>query len=67
LDYGLPVWNGILKETTLFGYDQFDFEIPVAANGDCYDRAKLHVEEMRQSIRIVEQCLKNMPVYHIIY
>ncbi|MCB0603359.1 MAG: NADH-quinone oxidoreductase subunit C/D [Saprospiraceae bacterium] len=49
------------KKQPYSGYDQFDFEIPVAANGDCYDRAKLHVEEMRQSIRIVEQCLKNMP------
>jgi NADH-quinone oxidoreductase subunit C/D len=51
------------KKQPYSGYDQFDFEIPVAANGDCYDRAKLHVEEMRQSIRIVEQCLKNMPAY----
>ncbi len=43
------------------GYDQFDFEIPTGRNGDCYDRALVRVEEMRQSLRIVEQCLKNMP------
>ncbi|MCO6461503.1 MAG: NADH-quinone oxidoreductase subunit C/D [Saprospiraceae bacterium] len=49
------------KKQPYSGYDQFDFEIPVAVNGDCYDRALLHVEEMRQSIRIIEQCLKNMP------
>lgn len=49
------------KKQPYSGYDQFEFEIPVAANGDCYDRAILHVEEMRQSIRIIEQCLNNMP------
>jgi NADH-quinone oxidoreductase subunit C/D len=43
------------------GYDQFEFEIPVGSTGDCYDRAVVHVEEMRQSLRIIEQCMKNMP------
>jgi NADH-quinone oxidoreductase subunit C/D len=43
------------------GYDRFDFEIPTAANGDCYDRAVVRVAEMWQSVRIIEQCLKNMP------
>jgi NADH-quinone oxidoreductase subunit C/D len=43
------------------GYDQFEFDIPVAQNGDCYDRAVVRVEEMRQSLRIIEQCVKNMP------
>lgn len=42
-------------------YDQFDFEIPTATHGDCYDRAVVRVEEMRQSVRIIEQCLNNMP------
>jgi len=49
------------KKQPYSGYDQFDFDIPVASNGDCYDRAWVHVEEMRQSIRIIEQCLNNMP------
>ncbi|MBW7891143.1 MAG: NADH-quinone oxidoreductase subunit C/D, partial [Chitinophagaceae bacterium] len=49
------------KKQPYSGYDQFDFEIPVAVNGDCYDRAWIHVEEMRQSIRIIEQCVNNMP------
>jgi NADH-quinone oxidoreductase subunit C/D len=43
------------------GYDQFEFDIPTAVHGDCYDRAVVRVEEMRQSLRIIEQCLKNMP------
>ncbi|NOU47561.1 MAG: NADH-quinone oxidoreductase subunit C/D, partial [Bacteroidales bacterium] len=49
------------KATPYSGYDQFEFEIPVGANGDCYDRGLVRVEEMRQSLRIIEQCLKNMP------
>lgn len=43
------------------GYDQFDFEVPVFQNGDCYDRARVRVEEIRQSLRIIEQCLNHMP------
>jgi NADH-quinone oxidoreductase subunit C/D len=42
-------------------YDQFQFDIPIAQHGDCYDRAVVRVEEMRQSLRIIEQCLNNMP------
>ncbi|HEF8772263.1 NADH-quinone oxidoreductase subunit C/D [Providencia manganoxydans] len=43
------------------GYENFEFDIPIAHNGDCYDRVMIKVEEMRQSIRILEQCLKHMP------
>jgi NADH-quinone oxidoreductase subunit C/D len=43
------------------GYDQFDFEIPVGSRGDCYDRAVVHLEEIEQSLRIMEQCRRRMP------
>jgi NADH-quinone oxidoreductase subunit C/D len=49
------------KKRPYGGYDQFDFEIPTAANGDAYDRALVRIEEMRQSLRIIEQCMNNMP------
>jgi NADH-quinone oxidoreductase subunit C/D len=49
------------KKRPYSGYEHFDFEIPTTVNGDCYDRAVIHVEEMRQSLRILRQCLDNMP------
>ncbi|HWF59526.1 MAG TPA: NADH-quinone oxidoreductase subunit C/D [Nitrospira sp.] len=49
------------KQRPYSGYDQFEFDIPIAQHGDCYDRAVVRVEEMRQSLRIIEQCLNHMP------
>jgi NADH-quinone oxidoreductase subunit C/D len=49
------------KKRPYSGYDQLEFDIPTGTNGDCYDRCVVHVEEMRQSLRIIEQCLENMP------
>ena len=43
------------------GYENFEFEVPLAHNGDAYDRCMVKMGEMRQSLRIIEQCLKNMP------
>lgn len=46
-------------------YDQVEFDIPIGKNGDCYDRYLCRVEEMRQSIRIIEQALNKMPMGEI--
>ncbi len=49
------------KQRPYGGYDQFEFDIPVGVQGDCYDRAVVHIEEIRQSLRIMKQCVENMP------
>lgn len=49
------------KNRPYSGYENFEFEVPIAVNGDCYDRAAVRVEEMRQSCEIIRQCLENMP------
>ena len=53
-------WD-LRKKRPYGGYDQFDFEIPTAHNGDTYDRCVVRVEEIRQSLRIIRQCVDNMP------
>ena len=42
-------------------YDRMEFDIPVGTRGDCYDRFMVRVEEVRQSARIMRQCLRDMP------
>jgi NADH-quinone oxidoreductase subunit C/D len=49
------------KHRSYGGYDRFDFDIPTGQRGDCYDRAVVRIEEMRQSLRIIQQCIDNMP------
>jgi NADH-quinone oxidoreductase subunit C/D len=53
-------WD-IRKKRPYGGYDQFDFEVPTASNGDTFDRAVVRIEEMRQSLKIIRQCIDNMP------
>jgi NADH dehydrogenase (ubiquinone) Fe-S protein 2 len=42
-------------------YDEMEFDIPIGIKGDCYDRYLIRMEEMRQSLKIIEQCLNKMP------
>ena len=42
-------------------YNKLDFEIPIGRNGDCYDRYLMRMEEMRQSVYIINQCINNIP------
>jgi NADH-quinone oxidoreductase subunit C/D len=49
------------KKRPYSGYENFEFDIPLGKNGDCFDRSLVRMEEMRQSTRIIEQCLRNMP------
>ena len=53
-------WD-LRKQRPYSGYEQFDFDVPTGKRGDSYDRAWVRFEEMRQSLRIIEQCMKNMP------
>jgi NADH:ubiquinone oxidoreductase subunit D len=42
-------------------YDTLEFEVPIGKNGDCYDRYLIRITEMRQSLKIILQCLNLMP------
>ena len=53
-------WD-LRKQRPYGGYDQFEFEVPLGHRGDCYDRCAVRVEELRQSLHIIKQCLDNMP------
>jgi len=51
----------IRKAHPYYDYDQFDWQVPVGTTGDVYDRYLVRMEEMRQSLRIVEQALDDLP------
>jgi NADH-quinone oxidoreductase subunit D len=53
-------WD-LRKTQPYLAYDQVDFDVPVYPNGDVYDRYRVHMDEMRQSTRIVQQALDGMP------
>ena len=56
---GVP-WD-LRKSQPYDVYDRMNFDIPVGKNGDCFDRYLIRLEEMRQSIRIIGQCLSEIP------
>ena len=56
---GIP-WD-LRKSQPYDSYQDFDFQIPVGKNGDCYDRYLCQIAEMRESIKIMLQCIENMP------
>ena len=49
------------KKRPYSGFENFEFDVPVGSAGDCYDRVVMRAEEIRQSLRIVRQCVDNMP------
>ena len=69
LNYGLTgpllrasgVAYDVRKDFPYLGYETYDFDVPVGTNGDVYDRYLVRMEEMRQSVRILEQALARLP------
>ena len=53
-------WD-LRKKMPYSGYDRFDFDVPTGTDGDCWTRYRLRIEECRQSIRIIDQVINNMP------
>jgi NADH-quinone oxidoreductase subunit D len=69
IDYGLTgpnlrgsgVDHDLRKAEPYLIYDQLQFDVPIGSVGDCYDRYLVRMEEMRQSVRIIRQCLDKLP------
>jgi len=58
---GSGVDYDVRKARPYLNYNQLEFEVPLGSVGDCYDRYLVRMEEMRQSVRILRQCLANLP------
>ncbi|HZA21942.1 MAG TPA: NADH-quinone oxidoreductase subunit D [Dehalococcoidia bacterium] len=73
IDYGLtgPCLRGcgvqydVRKAQPYSVYDRFDFDVPVGLDGDCWDRHWVRIQEMYQSLRIIEQALEQMPAGNV--
>lgn len=53
-------WD-LRRDRPYCGYDSYEFEVPISDSGDCYGRFNIRMEEMRQSVRILEQAVANLP------
>ena len=53
-------WD-LRRDEPYLAYPELDFDVPVYEHGDVYDRYRLRVDEMRESVKIIEQCLEGMP------
>ena len=58
---GSGVDHDLRKKHPYLDYQNYDFEVAIGSAGDCYDRYMVRLEEMRQSVRILEQALDNLP------
>jgi NADH-quinone oxidoreductase subunit C/D len=55
------VMSDYRKAKPYSGYDEIDFDVPIATRGDCYNRVKLRLDEIRESLKIIRHCLDHMP------
>lgn len=58
---GSGVAMDLRKDRPYWGYDQYEFDVPIGSKGDCYDRYLVRGEEMKQSVRIIKQVIKKFP------
>ncbi|MDG1832792.1 MAG: NADH dehydrogenase (quinone) subunit D [Verrucomicrobiota bacterium] len=58
---GSGVEHDVRKAQPYMIYDRFDFDVPVGTTGDCYDRYAIRILEMRESVKILRQCIANIP------
>ena len=61
---GVP-WD-LRRSQPYDSYEEFDFKVPIGKNGDCYDRYLCQMDEMRESVKIMTQCINNMPSGEVI-
>lgn len=58
---GSGVEHDVRRASPYMIYDRFDFEVPIGTKGDCYDRYAIRILEMRESVKILRQCIKDIP------
>ena len=58
---GSGVEHDVRRATPYMIYDRFDFDVPIGTKGDCYDRYAIRILEMRESVKILRQCIKDIP------